>query len=154
MDADELLAGARCLVDRLEKPNQADLRRAQSAAYYAMFHTLAKSCADLLIGAEDADRRMPAWRQVYRALDHGQAKRHCSQPEIKKFPQSIQDFANTFAAMQIRRQSADYDPTYAATALEARYDIDAVESVVAEFLASPETHKRAFAAWVLFKFPR
>jgi hypothetical protein len=41
-----------------------------------------------------------------------------------------------------------------ATALEARSDIDAVELVRAEFLALPATHKRAFAAWVLFKFPR
>ena len=38
------------------RPRQAELRRAVSAAYYALFHTLANSCADLLVGTMSANR--------------------------------------------------------------------------------------------------
>lgn len=39
------------------RPRQADLRRAISAAYYALFHALCRCCADTLAGATLADRR-------------------------------------------------------------------------------------------------
>ena len=46
------------------RPTQANLRRAVSTAYYAMFHCLASSAANLLIGG----RRGTAWHQVYHTL--------------------------------------------------------------------------------------
>ena len=52
------------------KPRQADLKRAVSTAYYALFHTLAQTCADHLIGT-GLRRNNPAWSQVYRSLEHG-----------------------------------------------------------------------------------
>jgi uncharacterized protein (UPF0332 family) len=33
-----------------KKPRQADLKRAVSTAYYALFHALAKNAADQLVG--------------------------------------------------------------------------------------------------------
>ena len=36
------------------RPNQADLRRAVSTTYYALFHALARCCANTLIGATPA----------------------------------------------------------------------------------------------------
>ena len=57
------------------QPTQADLRRAVSTAYYALFHCLAATAADLLTGSS----RSPEWHQVYRALEHGKARSACRQ---------------------------------------------------------------------------
>ena len=70
----DLIATARGLAEGdPRRPSQANLRRAVSTAYYAMFHCLAGTAADLLIGGS----RSEAWHQVYRALEHGSAKGAC-----------------------------------------------------------------------------
>lgn len=43
------------------RPRQAELRRAVSAAYYAMFHALALSGANTLAGSTRANRSQRAW---------------------------------------------------------------------------------------------
>ncbi len=47
-------------------------RRAVSTAYYAVFHALARLCADELIGKNGRSSR--DYERVYRALDHGPLK--------------------------------------------------------------------------------
>ena len=46
------------------RPRQIVLRRAISNAYYALFHCLAESNANLLVGGPNADRSDPAWIQA------------------------------------------------------------------------------------------
>ena len=149
MNSRDLIATARGLtaISR-RRPSQANLRRAVSTAYYAMFHCLAGAAADLLIGR----RRSPAWHQVYRALEHGRAKTACRhQQAMQGFPPEIRDFANTFAALQDARHQADY-------ALDVRYDksdvlvaIERAETVIARFEQADIQHRRGFAAHVLFR---
>ena len=57
------------------RPRQAELRRAVSAAYYALFHALAHCCANRLAGS---GRDEAAWIQTYRALEHGHARNQCN----------------------------------------------------------------------------
>lgn len=129
-----------------------NLRRATSSAYYALFHTLAKSCADLLVGGAGAKKSKPAWKQVYRAVEHGFAKNACADgPVIAKFPKAIEDFANTFVAMQTKRHAADYDPFSKFTKSEVHQDIATVVAAIAGFDGVPVKDRRAFCAFVLFK---
>lgn len=129
-----------------------NLRRAVSTAYYAMFHCLARNCADQLIGGRNAARSNPAWRQVYRALDHGAARRACERPHvISKFPKGIEDFANIFSSLQEKRHIADYDPDEKFYKSSATLDIDAAEDAIRRFEAEGIKDRRAFAALVLFK---
>lgn len=138
-----------------KKPRQSNLLRAISTTYYALFHTLAKSCADLLIGGTSSVRSKPAWHQVYRALEHGFARNACvSQDKIGKFPKEIQDFADMFVAMQTKRQRADYDPREKAYKSSVLLDIDFVEAVIDGYSSAPLKDRRAFAAYVLFKSRR
>jgi uncharacterized protein (UPF0332 family) len=131
---------------------QAYLRRAMSTAYYALFHTLAQCCADLLIGSAGANRSKPAWNQVYRALDHGFAKQACQNKQmIAKFPKEIQDFANMFVMMQIERHDADYDPDQRLFKSAVLNNIAACEAVMTDFTNAPVKDRRAFAALVLLK---
>lgn len=81
------------------KPRQADLKRAVSTAYYALFHALAQTCADRLIGT-GLRRNNPAWRQVYRSLEHGFARSDCERCKALGFPDEIVRFGNAFARLQ------------------------------------------------------
>jgi hypothetical protein len=149
----DLLDTAHDLVSvRRGRPKQGHLRRSISSAYYAMFHALARCCADLLIGGPGAKRSKPAWRQVYRALDHGTARSACSSKTmIAKFPREIQDFSDVFVQLQSKRHQADYDPdatTYKSVVL---VNITIVETVIRELSNVPLKHRRAFAAWVMFR---
>ena len=130
------------------QPTQTDLRRAVSTAYYALFHCLAATASDLLTG----DGRGPEWHQVYRALEHGKAKRACRQQEaMGAFPTEIHSFGETFAELQGARQEADYS-------LEGEYPhsdvlaiIDAAERTINEFEQVDIRHLRRFVVHVLFK---
>ena len=130
------------------QPTQADLCRAVSTAYYALFHCLAATAADLLTGSN----RSPEWHQVYRALEHGKAKRACRQQgALRAFPMEIRDFAEIFADLQGARHEADY-------ALEGEYSkpdvlaiINRAEGVINEFEQADVRQQRGFAVHVLFK---
>ena len=129
-------------------PAQADLRRAVSTAYYALFHCLAATAADLLAGSD----RSPEWHQVYRALEHGKAKRACRQQEaLRAVPIEIHSFAKAFVEFQDARHEADY-------ALEGQYiepDVLAVinraQRAIDRFEQVDVRHRRGFAVDVLFK---
>jgi hypothetical protein len=133
------------------KPRQSNLRRATSTAYYALFHTLAKSCGDLMVGGDGAVKSDAAWRQVYRALEHAFAKNACKNPVITQFPKEIQDFANMFVQMQEKRHRADYDPDERLLKSAVVNDLAGVEAAIDDFHRAPISDRRAFAALVLFK---
>ncbi len=133
-----------------KKPRQSDLKLAVSSAYYALFHFLAKTSADSIIGTWKIYRANKAWQQVYRALNHGPAKTACINKEIAHFPQEIQDFANAFIAMQAKRHDADYDPFSRVYKSDVLAEIDNVKVVIDGFKNVSIKEKKAFSAWVLF----
>ncbi len=148
----DLLDSAEILIASSKgKPSQVSLRRAISSAYYALFHCLARNRADLFVGGTNADRSKHAWRQTYRALEHGFAKSACKDGLITRFPKAVEDFASTFVAMQEKRHQADYDPSIRLSASEVVADVTAVRKVIIDFTAVSAKDRRAFAAHVLFK---
>ena len=106
----------------------------------------------MLVGGATADRSKPAWDQVYRALDHGLAKTNCKdQVVLKKFPKDVEDFANSFVALQAKRHLADYAPRERFYKSGVKQDIADAEAVIRRFGKVPVKDRRAFAAFVLFK---
>lgn len=149
MDPRDLIKTARGMaVLDPQQPTQADLRRAISTAYYALFHCLALSGADLLIGAE----RDSAWHQVYRALEHGKTVRICDDDQrMAEFPESIREFAAAFVFLQRERQQADY-------AFEVWYNktyvlenIDRAEKAINHYERAGVQDRRRFVALALFR---
>ena len=130
-------------------PTQARLRRAVSTGYYAMFHTLAESAADLFIGTE----RSPAWHRAYRALEHGRAKSACRQGQVmREFPADVRYFAKVFVELQVERQQADYAldaPEYEKSDVLAR--IGSTEQIISRLEQADVAARRGFAAHVLFE---
>ena len=156
MNWEQLIAIARLLAESPRhgeargRPQQARLRKAISAAYYAVFHALANSNADTLIGASPQFRSLPAWTQTYRALGHGFAKGQI-QRGSDAFPTAIQDFANTFVALQDERHRADYDPDAEFTRFYTVYWINRAEAAITNFTAATVSERKSFAAQVLFR---
>ena len=134
------------------RPRRTDLCRATSTAYYALFHCLARTCADMLAGRSGTNRSQSAWHQVYRALDHGEAKKRCEQNHImRRFPAGIRDFAETFASLQSKRHLADYDPDAPFWKSDVLEGIGEARDVIARFARAPVKHRRAFAIYLLTK---
>lgn len=134
------------------KPSQVHLRRAVSTTYYALFHCLAGTSADLLIGGSSSERSKHAWVEVYRSLGHGPAKAACEDNKtISKFPQAIQNFADKFVEQQRKRHEADYDPYAKFYKSDVLADIASTKLVVDAFHQASLKDRRAFASWVLFR---
>lgn len=148
----DLIAAAFDLVEAGSRgrPREANLRRAVSTAYYAMFHCLALCCADLLVGSAGSNRSEPAWRQAYRALEHGAARQRCNRTAIiQKFPEEIREFADRFVGMQQKRHQADYATEVDTNKVAVLQDIIAVAEVIAKFQQVPVKDRRAFAVYLL-----
>ena len=137
------------------RPRQTELRRAISAAYYAMFHTLAHCCADMLVGTTRANRDQAAWEQTYRALEHGHARNQCNnQSAMSRFPVEIREFGRWLVEMQRLRHVSDYAPEFSFSRAEVMQLIDDTEGVTARFNSTATRDRRAFAAHVLLRLRR
>ncbi len=150
----DLLETARRLLrprNQRGRPRQADLRRAVSTAYYAVFHALCRLCADVVIGRRPKCRR--AWQQVYRAVQHGLVKQQCSKGRVRQagFPPEINAFCAMFLHLQERRHEADYDPLASFTLNDAQALVHLAEQAVSLLRDRniDSRHKRALVAWVL-----
>ena len=140
------------VVSNLGRPRQADLRRAVSAAYYALFHALARCGADTLAGSSSVRRNQAGWQRIYRSLEHGPTVRRLNnQSGMRGFPREMQDFGQLFVDLQAQRHRADYDPTASfdrATVLQLV--AEAEQHIIGLENATPAAC-RDFAIYVLFR---
>ncbi len=104
------------------------------------------------MGGSGADRSDPAWRQVYRSLDHGFAKKQFRDRQVMgRFPREIQDFADLFVELQEERHRADYDPAYRCERSDVMNSAAAAELLIRALAAAPIKDRRALAVWVLLR---
>lgn len=159
MDPHELISAARQLAVGQNSPGQptdAELRRAVSTAYYAMFHVLASCCANLLVDADLArkDHTLHVlWIQTYRKLDHSVAKSRCEKKFMGAFPTVVQNFGQQFVGMQYQRHEADYNPDASFAPNQVLKLIDETEVRITAFLQNiSEDDRRTFASYIMFDF--
>ena len=130
-------------------PSEADLRRAISTAYYAVFHTLAASNAELIAGLPQSDMSSYAWERVYRRLDHGRAQNNLRAVLTHLSPNGG-NFARTFINLQELRQDADYDPNTPINLSDTLNMIAQAETAIRDFALLSEEERRFIAAQSLF----
>lgn len=129
---DQLLAQADLLASHdPTRPTQANLRRAVSAAYDAMFHFLTAEAARRFIPQNQA----PLQHLMTRGFQHGEMKSaakaftHEQLPAAiartlgSPIPPELRSFAKTFVQAQERRHVADYD-------LREQFDRQSVQAFV------------------------
>lgn len=152
MQPRDLIVTAKRLVGRHRtgKPRQADLKRALSTAYFAMFHAVCRNCADCFVGKTAANRSLLAWRQAYRAVNHGTAKTQYGKKVVMdNFPIVIQNFASKFIELQNKRHQADYDSINKLRMGDVLTEINAAEVAIKKLQESSIKDKRAFAVWTV-----
>ena len=151
MEPEHLLQIATDLAEiNTRRPRRADLCRAVSTAYYALFRCLARTCADSLAGRSRSVGNRPMWRRVYRALEHGRARTRCENAS-SWFPEEVREFGRMFATQQDRRHFADYDPDYPVRKSDVIADIESVRTAIDRFLATSASVRRDVAIHVLMK---
>lgn len=153
--ADGLIAAAR------GRPRQADLRRAISSAYYAVFHAVITAAADEFVGAVQRGTREHAL--TMRSIDHRTIKACCL--EIVKtsptraylpylpgggFSAPVLGFANVFPDLQDQRHGADYDSLSSYVTADARTMIATARGAISSLVAAPPADRRAFLFMILF----
>jgi hypothetical protein len=150
MDSSAHLATARKLLR--EEPTAVDLRKAASAAYYALFHHVCVEFSTIVLRPESQEFTR-AELQAYRYLDHGSAKQRCvdTRDPGRNFPVGVRTFANAFVALQRQRLDADYDPRNLLNDVIVLELIEQAEAAIAAFDAEPEEARRAFAVFVALK---
>ena len=127
-------------------------RRAVSTAYYAVFHALAKSCANTLLPS--VDRNSDAYQRVYRALDHGPLKAAfaggAGPLKDRKPPKKI---GEVVTQLQSERHRADYMPPRKNffSPNQAETLIQRARKTVTEIEALNNKDRVALATWLLFK---
>lgn len=158
MNWEQLIAIARLLASPPERgetrgrPQQVRLRRAISSGYYAIFHALAASNADSLIGSSPASVRSPEWERTYRALEHRFARdRFSTATAMASFPESVRDFGSAFVVLQGQRHDADYNPRLTFQRWEVLQAVERAEGVINDFLDTELRTRRALATYVLFR---
>ena len=146
----ELIALAREMAatppsDRL---HQTKIRLAVSTVYYAMYHALARSNADLLVGPSETEGSAPEWHRIYMALG-GDSAFELMRADFSRHPEAVGRFVEEFLSMHHQRLLAEDDPATTFTAAEAQDWIQRVEVAIAEFLSVEPGRRRAFALELL-----
>lgn len=144
------------------QPRNADLRRAVSGAYYAVFHDIINRTTDgLLPGATPAER----W-SLARAIDHGAVHNVCKWittgkdvpkrarlvvSEAEK-SQDLIDIAAAFIALYQKRHDADYDNDADFTKPDTIAVIDQARDAITRLASLENTvHYERFFALVTMK---
>jgi len=138
------------------KPRQANLRRAVSAAYYALFHALVDEACRGVMGSQ---HDQGAYRYVLgRAFAHGTMKLACTSfaggtlkavvtkglPPTFKIPSEIKRIAGAFAELQEKRHLADYDLTERFSRSDVLALIEQAELAIQDFANLPTSNERKF----------
>ena len=133
----DLLEQARHLtsLDR-RRPKQANLRRAISSAYYALFHLLVAESSNRMSpnGPSDLSRRIARsfghaeMRQVCRSISEGHPSLPLRELQPGGFSPEIVLVAESFANLQDERHRADYDLSAIYTRVESIDLVDVAES--------------------------
>lgn len=134
-----------------ERPrSSAFKRRAVSTAYYAVFHALAKVCAENLLPS--AARNTDEYARVYRALEHGSLKAAFGKEPLKNHG-TLRKIGDLVVALQSERYRADYLPPIenVFSRQDTKKLIEQARQAVAEIEALNPQDSRTLATCLLFR---
>jgi hypothetical protein len=161
----DLIRQARQLISHHTAPPpaaQADLRRAISSAYYAVFHFTLIALADLFVGSDAASRNSLRYQLVYRSIDHKLFKTLCEEATkptagkrwapyvgISKTGVNIGAYAKAITVLQDARHEADYDPLVNLNATDVGLMIDMAIVCIDDFARATPEEQRMFLTVLL-----
>jgi hypothetical protein len=141
-------------------PRQADLRRAVSDTYYALFHAVCAAAANQFVGS--SRQTDPLYGLVYRSVEHRSLRQLCEdigkpvlparyQPYLsnRSLGLGIEFFALVVVDLQAKRHAADYDPMSRLSISDARTAIRMARRALLVF-EIPRRGRRLFLMLLLF----
>jgi len=144
--ADDLLAQAQTLATLDEGiPSQANLRRAISSAYYALFHLLIAEAVELLMPAAPPGLRARASR----AFSHGEMKQTCYRFLTKRIVEDLAPLLHTSVSSEVLSIAETFVKLQEQRHLAA-YDVG-ISFTRADTLSSVNESRRAFTDWKLIR---
>ena len=170
LNPDHLLEQADSLIAPVGRgaSRQADLRRAISNAYYALFHAILTGVADDFVGR--TSRQTPRYSLVYRSVDHASVRALCNvltSEDYKKkrklspkyilhepaggFGADLLEVATAFTDLQEKRHLADYDPLYRVRLSDAVLAVATARAALRRLGNANAQKRRAFLSLVAFK---
>ena len=149
IESARMLSGSDGTTTAPGRPRQAGLRRAVSTAYYAMFNALCWSNADTLVGRASAGSDAGIWMEVYRSLQHRDAKARLASYSQLRQDSTVRNFARVFGNLQEQRVNADYNPLARFTRSDVVVLIDRAEAATRAFYNAPSQNRRLLAAHLL-----
>jgi hypothetical protein len=142
-------------------PRQADLRRAISTAYYAVFHGILIAAADDFIGR--SLRASERYALLYRSVDHRVLRALCEDipkstlppkyapySPIGGFDSDIVAVASAVVELQEKRHAADYDPRLFVSASDASLAVSTARIALARLKSASGNSRKAFLTLVVF----
>ena len=132
------------------QPNPAAARRAVSTAYYAAFHALTASNAEVIVGTPTDQLTTDAWIRVYRRLEHGNAREQLRQNR-ENLSARAGTFADLFLDLQNERHNADYNPQAIFTPQTATTWLNNTEAAIIDFFQTTTTERAAIAVLTLIR---
>lgn len=152
--SDELLDTAKKRLGERTGRTEADLRRAVSDLYYALFHVLCETLAALVDADSDRAASKEAWLSLYRLPDHDFVAKRCRDGRIHDYPEAVRRFAAQFVTFKAKREDADYDVSKQFVHSQVANDIGIVETTIRGFNAVSTQHRQNFAVFVSVKSRR
>jgi len=144
----QLLATARKRTLSPRSCTEADLRRAISDLYYALFHAVCEA----LVEPVGADPENPAFvdflRGLYRIPEHHLLERRCKDALASGFSPEVRRFAQRVIALKNKRTLADYDFLEVFSISDVQSEIDLVESALHDLRQMPQADRVRFAMFV------
>lgn len=163
LNPDHLFEQAEKLIaSQAGRPRQVDIRRAISAAYYAIFHAIITAAADHFVGVTNRDESR--YGLIYRSVDHRWLKKLCE--EVQKptlstklrryvptggFGTNITAFAAAAEELQEKRHSADYDVMIRVNRSDAVFAISTARAALNRFSNAGQSERVAFLSLLLFQ---
>jgi len=142
-------------------PRQADLRRAISNAYYAVFHSVIARAADQVVGK--TDRANPRYTLVYRSIDHQSLRKICDDIRKTTLPTKYSTYsprggfgfdlvalANAVIDLQEKRHLADYDPQFRVRMSDAVLAVATSREAIVRFESANRTARKTFLLLLTF----
>lgn len=126
--------------------SQAELRRATSDCYYAMYHCVCEALVEphAELEVEDSDARSGFLKKLYRTPSHAQLSKN-AQTCAGQFSSGLTDFANHFISMRHKRENADYDPHSSFQMIAVKSDIHITTLSVEAFWQVNASERIAFS---------
>lgn len=144
------------------RPRQVDIRRAISAAYYAIFHATITAAADQFVGVSNRDESR--YGLVYRSVDHAWLRKLCEEVQkptmsskLKRyapatgFGPNIVALAAAVEELQEKRRSADYDVMIRMNRSDAALAISTAQAALDRFGTASQPERIAFLSLLLFQ---